>query len=219
MPKLNKKQKKINILITIVTSIFLTAMALGLQFVHISLPACPTHITKSFTLALIPETLGALAFGPFVGIGIIVVKLVLYFLMTNCLKITLIDNLLMDGIMVFTSGLFYYLQKLDFQKRDIHRSNHRKQSQLISSVFGGAIVSAIAIFLIRYYLIYPFMINHLGISAKQILNSYTIIDYNIKKLSDAVILYDTGILSLKNFVFGIISAMIYKYASPLLHRL
>lgn len=217
--KINKHQLKSNIIIATVTSVFLVAIALGLQYVHVNIPACPSHIAKSFTLSLIPEILGSLAFGPIVGTLIIGAKLVIYFFIEHTLKITLIDNLILDGSMVFFSGTLYHLQKRRFQKMRIHRSNHRKWSQLISSVIGAAIISSVVIFLARYYLIYPFMIEKIGISPDQIMNTYKNMDENIKSLAEGVVLYDAGILSLKNIIFGIASVIIYKYVTPLLHRI
>lgn len=213
-----KEQRTANIIISSVSGIALAGLALGLQFLIFRIPSVPSHDTFSFTL--IPEILASLAFGPIVGVGVVGIKLISFFFITGCAKITILDNFIIEGSIVFIVGLAYYLLKLSYTKKfQKHRSIKIKWKQWIIAIIIASIVGFGVVYLSRVYLIYPLTEKYIGLSEAQIISSYSYINSEVKTISYGVLVYDAVVQFVKTIVLGIASICIYYFASPLLKRL
>lgn len=209
------ENKKIKLNISIVNGFIMAGLALIFQFLQFKIPNMPIH--DKFSFALIPEILASLTFGPIVGVGVVGTKLVVYYFITKCEIIALLDNFIIDGAVAFSIGTAYALQKCIYVKK--HKTFTRARTKwlhfVISVIFASLVVGAV-IYISRVYLIYPYMEKYVENTQNGILNSYTYYDNQLKTIEQAVLQYDSPTQLIKTFVMGLVSCLLYYYLAPLL---
>lgn len=136
----------------------------------------------------LPAVIGALAYGPMVGVLIEFIKNLLHTTMTSTGFVGELANFVMNGIFVFTIG-------------EIYKYNKTKKGALvalIAGVFAMAIGGAIA----NLYIMLPLYMPDAPALAKLNLVLYTITPFNIAK----------------GIVIGFITMFIYKRISYILKK-
>lgn len=212
-----KEQRRVNILISILKCIVLIGIALAFQFLEFNISGMPKHIT--FTFTLVPELIAALAFGPIAGAWVVGGKLLFYFVITGCTKISLVDNFIIEGGFVIVVGLVYSLQQLIYDRKYSNSRNEKvifKQRLIALAV--GVLLTPVITYLCRYYITYPFMIEKMGVLEKVIIQTYNI--RTVKNdLSSCVMSFDCMAMLLKNASLGVISLVVYRLIAPFMKQI
>lgn len=212
-----KEQRRVNILIGTLKCVVLTGIALAFQFLEFNISGMPKHIT--FTFTLVPELIAALAFGPIAGAGVVGGKLIFYFLITGCTKITLVDNFIIEGGFVIIVGLVYSLQQLIYNRKyDRARNEKIIFKQRMIALLIGVIATPIITYVCRLYITYPFMIEKMGVLEKVIIQTYNIRSVKTD-LSSCIVSYDCMAMLLKNASLGVISLIVYRLVSPFMKQI
>lgn len=206
------KQRQVNLIISVLKSIVLGVIALGFQFWQMGISGMPSHISVSFSL--VPELLGAFAFGPIVGTGIVGVKLMIYYFITDAIKISIIDNFIINGGFVFVVGLAYTLEQRRFDNtHDRTRNEKEIFKHRIIALFVGVLASILIVYVCRVYITYPFMIEKMGLSKDYLLQQYNIRTVQTD-LRMCVWRFDCMAQVLKCTALGAVTLLIYRLASP-----
>jgi riboflavin transporter FmnP len=180
----------------------LSAMAFLLMFFEFPLPLFPDFLKVD--LSDIPALLGALSMGPLAGVAIELVKNVLHLFISKTVGVGELANFIVGATFVFTAGLIY------------RRSRTRKTALIGLAV--GVVAMGIAASLANYYVLLPLYetVLHFPISAIVAATS---------KVNGAVVNINTFIVYsilpfniIKGVIASIITFLMYKKVSPILHK-
>ena len=136
----------------------------------------------------LPAVIGALAYGPIVGVLIEFIKNLLHLSITSTGFVGEFANFVMNGMYVFAIGMFYKFNK----------TKSGAYIALLMGVLAMAIGGAVA----NLYIMLPLYMSSAPFVAKLNLVLYTITPFNI----------------VKGIVIGLITLAIYKRISPFLKK-
>ena len=176
----------------------LTAVAVVLQYIEISIPIMPGFIKLDFSD--LPELLGAFAFGPVVGIIIAFLKNLIHLLVSQSGFVGELSNFLLGSIFVLTAGLIYQKKKT-------------KQRALLAGLIGAAAMALFSV-VINYYIIYPMYYSILGIPEAAVLDMYQLLLPSVKNIFQALLIFNLPFTFVKGVICALMSMLIYK---PLSH--
>ena len=176
----------------------LTAVAVVLQYIEISIPIMPGFIKLDFSD--LPELLGAFAFGPVVGIIIAFLKNLIHLLVSQSGFVGELSNFLLGSIFVLTAGLIYQKKKT-------------KQRALLAGLIGAAAMALFSV-VINYYIIYPMYYSILGIPEAAVLDMYQFLLPSVKNIFQALLIFNLPFTFVKGVICALMSMLIYK---PLSH--
>jgi len=186
----------------------LAAVAAVLQFIEISIPIMPSFV--KLDLSDLPALLGAYALGPWWGILIQLVKNLLHLPFGSSAGVGELCNFLLGGVFVVTAGLVYH---------------HRKSRG--SALWGaalGAFCMAIVSLPLNYFFVYPAYVAILHFPEEAIISAYEAIFGKIahfptqNPLLNCLLIFNVTFTLVKGLLNVLISFLIYKPLSPLLHK-
>lgn len=198
-----KRKKKLNI--RMFTAIgMLSAISFILMLLDFPVPLMPVFIKMD--ISDLPALIGGLAYGPLAGVLISLIKNLLHLPMSHTAWIGEASNFILSSIFVVTASLFYKRKKT-------------KKHAIIGSIV-GAVAMAIASIASNYFIIYPIYSNFLPID--QIISAYQAILPNIgmkanNPLLQCLIVFNAPFTFIKALLSVIITIIIYKPLSPILH--
>lgn len=194
------KNKKVRVL---TGTAMLTAVAVVLQYLEISIPIMPSFIKLDFSD--LPAIIGAFAYGPIAGILIELLKNVIHLLASQSLFIGELSNFILGAIFAGVAGLIYKKKKT-------------KTAALLAGVAGAAAMAIFSIFS-NYFVVYPIYYQAFA-PEPVILEAYNTIlaptGTQLKNMLEALLVFNVPFTFLKGVVCVIISMLIYKPLSPLL---
>jgi len=139
-------------------------------------------------LSDIPAILGAFALGPVAGITIELIKNLLHLFRTTSGGIGEIANFITGTSFVFVASIIYYRKK--------------SRNTAIIGLLAGALTMALVMSFVNYVFLIPFYF-HTGISTANLPVIYAaIFPFNV----------------VKGLILSIITALVYKSLSPVLHK-
>ena len=186
----------------------LTAAAAVLQFIEFSIPIMPSFV--KLDLSDLPALLGSFALGPWWGALIQLVKNLLHLPFGSSAGVGEMCNFVLGGVFVMISGLVYH---------------HRKTR---GSAFLGSALGALAMALVslplNYFIVYPAYVAILHFPEEAIISAYEAILGSVahfptaNPLLNCLMIFNVTFTLVKGLLNVLISFLIYKPLSPLLHK-
>lgn len=157
-------------------------------------------------LSEIPVLLGAFAMGPVAGVIIECIKILLNFVFNGTITAGIgeLANLAIGCCFVVPAALIYC------------RDKNKKTALLGMAV--GTLAMTIAGAVLNYYILIPAFAGAFGTSVDSIVAMGTALNKNINSLWDLILLANVPFNLIKGAVSGILTFLLYKRLSPLLHK-
>lgn len=194
------KDQRLNKLIKIS---LLSAIAFLLMFIEFPLPIFPSFLKVD--ISDLPALIGAFALGPVAGVAIEFLKNILHLVFRNdSMGVGELANFLVGGILVFTSGIIYKRSKT-------------KRNALISVII-GSIAMTIGAAILNYFVFLPLYETVLHLPVKAVVGMGTAINHNVKNLNTFIIWAIIPYNLLKAMIVSVITLLMYKKISPILHK-
>ena len=192
------KNKKLSVLIKIS---ILSAMAFIIYFIEFPIPVFPQFLQLDFSD--IPALLGAFAMGPMAGVAIELIKNALHLLRTSTLGIGELANFIVGAAFAATSGAIY---------------KHLKTRKVaFISLISGTLVMAITASVANYYIFLPLYEKYLfPISA--IIGMASKVNSAVVDLNTLIVFSILPFNLFKGVVISVITFLMYKRVSPILHK-
>lgn len=178
----------------------LTAVAVVLQYIEVSIPIMPSFIKLDFSD--LPELIGAFAYGPFAGVLIAFLKNIIHLAVSQSGFVGELSNFLLGATFALVAGFIYKLRK-------------SKNIALIAGILASAAMAAISLPL-NTYIIYPLYYNILGFPEEAILAMYQVILPMVKSVPQALLIFNVPFTLIKGLINVAITMVIYKRISFLL---
>ncbi|MBQ8094179.1 MAG: ECF transporter S component [Clostridia bacterium] len=175
----------------------LAAMSVILYYIEI-----PVVAFYKLDLSALPALLAGFAMGPVEGIAIILVKNLVHLLGTSTAGVGEFADILMSGTFVVVSSLVY-------------RFNKTRKGALLSMIC-GVISMMIAAVLVNYFILIPAYQKMFHMDVNAILGMVGM--SGVDSLVKLVLMVTAPFNLLKGCVISIISFLLYKRISPLLHQ-
>lgn len=177
----------------------LSAVAFILQYLEFPLPFMPSFIKLDFSD--MPALLGTFALGPGCGIVIEILKNVLHSAVSQSFGIGEISNALLGSVFAGVAG-FVYLR-------------HKTRAGAFWASFSGAAAMALFSFPCNLYLVYPIYYHFMAKEA--IVAAYQLIVPSVKSIEQCLLLFNVPFTFMKGMMDVVITMLIYKKISPILH--
>lgn len=191
------KNKKVRM---ITGTAMLTAVAVALQYIEISIPIMPSFIKLDFSD--LPELIGAFAYGPLAGVLIAFLKNLIHLAVSQSGFVGELSNFLLGAAFALTAGLIYKKKKT-------------KKNALVAGVAAAVVMAAVSLPL-NYFIIYPLYYSILGFPEEAILQMYQLLLPSVKSIFQALIIFNVPFTFVKALISAVVTMIIYKPISPLL---
>lgn len=179
----------------------LSALAAVLMFLQTVLPFMPSFLMLD--ISEIPVLLGAFAFGPGSAVMIELVKNLIHLSVTSSAGVGELANFLAGSFFAGTAGIVYHFMK------------NRKGA--IIGMAAGIIVMTTFTSFFNYYFLLPFYANVLGYTMDGVIAAGNKVNPYIKDLSSMIVFAFIPFNLFKGLLVSVLTAVIYKRVSPLLH--
>lgn len=179
----------------------LTAVGVVLQYLEISIPIVPSFIKLDFSD--LPELIGAFAYGPVAGIIICFLRNLIHMLVSQSGFVGELSNFILGAVFAGVAGLIYKHKKT-------------KGNALIAGTVGALAMAAVSWFS-NYFIIYPLYYSVLGFPEEAVLAMYQAILPKVKSIAQALAIFNVPFTLIKGLISVVLSMVIYKPLSPLLH--
>lgn len=177
----------------------LAAMAVVLFYVEI-----PVVAFYKLDLSALPAIIGGFAMGPVQGIAVVVVKNLIRMLRSDSMFVGQLADVLMVGSFVLVSSLLY-------------RRNKTLKGALVSLVSGTATM-IVASVLVNYFILIPAYQVLMGLPLEVIVGMGNAVWSYIDNTVKLVIFITAPFNLLKGVVLSVVTCLLYKRVSPLLHQ-
>jgi riboflavin transporter FmnP len=178
----------------------LSAAAIALQYLEFPIALIIPSFIK-FDFSDLPALLGAFAYGPLAGIAIALVKNLIHMAVSQSGYIGELSNFLLSAVFSCVAGLIY-------------KKFNNKKGALWAGI-AGAVCMAVLSFPINKFIVYPFYYNFMAKEA--VLASYQAIMPFVKSIDQALLISNLPFTLFKGMACVVISMLIYKPLSPILH--
>ncbi|SNX53094.1 ECF transporter S component [Thermoanaerobacterium sp. RBIITD] len=185
----------------IVTVGLLSAIAFVLMYLEFQVPLFPSFL--KFDFSDIPPLLASFALGPIYGIFVEIVKNVIHLPVSQTGGIGEIANFIVGSIFVYTVGTIY-------------KKNKSKKVALIAMLV-GTIAMAFAGSILNYYVFLPLYQKIMGWPLSAIIGMGKTANSHIVDLKTLISYGIFPFNILKGLVLSLITFLIYKKLSPMLH--
>ena len=177
----------------------LSAIAFILMFLDFSIPIMPSFIKMD--LSELPALVATFAFGPLSGICVCLIKNLIHLTMTTTGGVGELSNFLLGVCFVLPAGLIYKKKK-------------NKKNAIVGAVVGAVSMGWLSI-IINYFIIYPVYYNFMPQDV--IVSAYQAILPSVKSILQCLIVFNAPFTFLKGALCSIVTILIYKPLSPILH--
>ncbi|QCX33939.1 ECF transporter S component [Caloramator sp. E03] len=192
--------KKISSLIKISV---LSAMAFILMFLEFPLPMFPDFL--KIDISDIPALFAAFSIGPFAGVLVEFIKNLLHLIVKNSTAgIGEFANFIVGFAMVFTAGVIY-------------KKNKTKKGAVFSLIC-GTVAMAIIASLGNYFIFLPLYEKVLMFPIKAVVGIASKVNKNVKDINTLIIYSILPFNILKGIIVSLITLLVYKKVSPILHK-
>lgn len=174
----------------------LAAFAIALQYLEIPSPVS----FIAFDFSDLPALIGSFAYGPIAGIIIEFVKNIIHLAVSRSGFIGELSNFILGAVFVGVAGIMYKHKKT-------------KKMALIAGVI-GSLVMAVVSYPSNLFVVYPFYYNFMPKEA--VLQVYQNL-FKVNSIEMAILIYNVPFTFIKGLISVVISALIYKPLSPILH--
>ncbi|MBQ3356771.1 MAG: ECF transporter S component [Oscillospiraceae bacterium] len=193
-----KQKKRIGARIIAVVGV-LTAVAVVLQYLEISIPLVPSFLKLDFSD--LPALLGAYAFGPLAGVLIQLLKNLIHLAVSQSGFVGELSNFLLGAVFVLVAGLIYQRKKT-------------KMRALIAGLVGAAAMALVSV-PVNYFIVYPLYYSVLGFPEQAVLDMYQAILPSVGSIFESLLIFNLPFTLVKGLISVFISMLIYKPLSRL----
>ncbi len=179
----------------------LGAISIILQFFEFVVPIMPSFV--KLDLSDLPALLGAFALGPWYGVAICLIKNTFHLVTSSSALVGEVCNFMLGAAFVLPAGYIY-------------KSKKTKKTAVIGAIVGAVCMAAFSL-PSNYFITYPMYINLYGMSEEVILSMYQAILPSMKTLAQCLLIFNLPFTFVKAMISVVITLLIYKPLSPLLH--
>lgn len=188
--------------ITVVS--MLSAVAIVLQYLEVSVPLVPSFLKLDFSD--IPELIGSFVIGPGYGVLICLIKNIVHLPFTNSVGVGEFSNFLLGAVFVFVAGVIYKYKKT-------------KNGAMIACFAGAAAMAAISI-VSNYFIVYPVYAQlWAGGDMSVIINMYKAILPYCDSLIKSLVIFNLPFTFVKGIIVAAITMVVYKPMSGMIVRM
>ena len=184
----------------ITVTALLSAIAFILQYIELPVFFMPGFI--KFDFSDLPALLAAFSLGPVYGVVTELIKNLVHLPVSNSAMIGELSNFILGAAFVFTAGLIY-------------KKDRTRKGALLGSIIGAAVMAVVSL-PINYYIVYPIYENFTPL--ENIIGAYQAILPRVKTLWQCLLVFNVPFTLLKGLVDVLITFLIYKKLSPILHK-
>ena len=177
----------------------LVAMAIVLDLFEI-----PVVAFYKLDLSALPAIIGGFAMGPVQGLAVVVVKNLIRMLRSDSMFVGQLADVLMVGSFVLVSSLLY-------------RRNKTQKGALIAAI-AGTVTMIVASVLVNYFILIPAYQVLMGLPLEVIVGMGSAVWSYIDNTVKLVIFITAPFNLLKGVVLSVVTFLLYKRVSPLLHQ-
>lgn len=182
----------------------LTAVAVVLQYIEVSIPIVPSFLKLDFSD--IPELIGSFVIGPLWGVIICLLKNLIHLPFTSSVGVGEFSNFILGAIFVFVAGMIY----------KYHKS---KKSALVACVC-GALAMAVMSIVTNYFIVYPIYAQlWAGGDMNVIINMYKALLPVSDTLMKSLLIFNLPFTFAKGIIVAAITMFIYKPLSNLIVKM
>lgn len=186
----------------IAVAAMLSAVAVVLQLIEVSIPLIPSFVKLDFSD--LPALLGAFALGPVYGAGIELLKNLIHIPFGSSACVGEFANFLMGAVFMLAAGFIYRAQK-------------NRRGAALGAVIGALAMAAVSVPL-NYFIVYPAYVVIYGMPLDAIVGAYQLILPSSDSLLKCLLIFNLPFTFCKGLIDAILCFIIYKPLSPLLHK-
>lgn len=177
----------------------LAAMAVVLYYIEI-----PVVAFYKLDLSTLPAILAGFAMGPVQGVAVVVIKNLVHMLGTSTACVGEVADIIMSSCFVIPASLIY--------------RSHKNRKSAVKAMAAGTILMTISGILVNYFVLIPayqvLMNLPLDVIVGMGTKVWSYIDSTVK-----LVIFVTGPFNLlKGFTLSVVTYLLYKRVSPLLHQ-
>lgn len=188
-------------LLFIVTAGILAAIATVLRFLETPLPLLPTFLKLDFSN--IPALIGSFSLGPIAGAAILLVKNLIYLPFSQTGGVGEIADFVISLSLILPAALLYRFKK-------------SRKGAIAGMATGSALMSFVVGPLMNYFVLIPFYSLIMPIDV--IINMAAEVNPGINSVWTYIIYAVVPFNLVKSVVICIITGLLYKPLSPILHK-
>lgn len=182
----------------------LTAVAVVLQYIEVSIPIVPSFLKLDFSD--IPELIGSFVISPLWGVIICLLKNLIHLPFTSSVGVGEFSNFILGAIFVFVAGMIY----------KYHKS---KKGALVACVC-GALAMAVMSIVTNYFIVYPIYAQlWAGGDMNVIINMYKALLPVSDTLMKSLLIFNLPFTFAKGIIVAAITMFIYKPLSNLIVKM
>lgn len=182
----------------------LTAVAVVLQYIEVSIPIVPSFLKLDFSD--IPELIGAFVIGPVWGVIICLLKNLIHLPFSGSVGVGEFSNFILGAIFVFVAGIIYKYHKT-------------KKGALAASLLGALAMSVLSI-VTNYFIVYPVYAQlWAGGDMNVIINMYKALMPYSDTLIKSLVIFNFPFTFAKGLIVAAITMFIYKPLSNMIVRM
>ncbi|WML36624.1 ECF transporter S component [Clostridium sp. OS1-26] len=194
------KDQKLNRLVKIS---MLSVIAFILMFIEVATPFFPPFL--KFDISDLPALIGAFALGPIAGVAIELLKNILHGIFVGgSAFVGELANFLVGAVMVYVSGYIY--------------NKRKSRGTAVTSLIAGALAMTVAASVLNYYIFLPLYETVLHFPINAIVAMGNKVNSSIKDLNSFVIWAIAPFNLIKGMLVSVLTMLVYKSVSPILHK-
>ena len=177
----------------------LAAMAVILYYIEI-----PVVAFYKLDLSTLPAILAGFAMGPLPGVAVVVIKNLVHMLGTSTACVGELADIIMSSCFVVPASLIY--------------RRHKDRKSAVLSMLIGTVLMTIAGVLVNYFILIPAYQTLMNLPLEVIVGMGTKVLSYIDNTVKLVIFITAPFNVLKGTVLSVVTYLLYKRVSPLLHQ-
>ena len=177
----------------------LAAMAVILYYIEI-----PVVAFYKLDLSTLPAILAGFAMGPLPGVAVVVIKNLVHMLGTSTACVGELADIIMSSCFVIPASLIY--------------RRHKDRKSAVLSMLIGTVLMTIAGVLVNYFILIPAYQTLMNLPLEVIVDMGTKVWSYIDNKVKLVIFITAPFNVLKGTVLSVVTYLLYKRVSPLLHQ-
>ena len=177
----------------------LAAMAVILYYIEI-----PVVAFYKLDLSTLPAILAGFAMGPLPGVAVVVIKNLVHMLGTSTACVGELADIIMSSCFVVPASLIY--------------RRHKDRKSAVLSMLIGTVLMTIAGVLVNYFILIPAYQTLMNLPLEVIVDMGTKVWSYIDNKVKLVIFITAPFNVLKGTVLSVVTYLLYKRVSPLLHQ-
>lgn len=186
----------------ITASGLLTAMAVVLMYMEVSLPLMPAFL--KFDFSEVPVLIGAFSIGPVYGVIVELLKNLVHLPATGTEGIGEMSNFITGSLYVFTAGLIY--------------QKHRTRKGAVVAMLVGTAVLALISAPFNYFVTLPLYGSVLGFPMQAIIGMCNAANSHVHDKTDVILMVFVPFNLFKGLLVAFITFWVYKPISRLINQ-